>query len=758
MTQHEEQRAIGELLAGCVLSPEFTMNGLWVEGLKVNARGAEILGEMGKRSSDFGETEQLFGLYLLPEIQGLDVSSTPSSLVSTISSNIAAQDLLFPNNVGKELQEEVFRTLPETDGNLTYQQTLKLLRAVSPGVYHVGTFLSGPLGLIRVDHERFLSPRRDVPLGLCADEECFRMHPLTLETNDDALINRCLREMTRTITDLGYQRTDLERRVARSAPRVRENRALFDMLSDGFSVTELRSLVRRLYETGEKFSRVNFREAFEVDDKNLEEWAADFDKGSLLQCVLFHSNRSINSTIRDLVLEGEIQIEESEVRASPVQNRWTRHVPSQVLCEIAPFGIRYRNPDGSSRVARTLTQLIRELYFAEGVASREDLSFYLDASSETDEQVLIDQAVRVGTAQDVIEKVLLATSALRDRIGLLLDSPIRPSESRYEYAGRISWLLGANSSQPPNNLDKLRSRIEDFRAAVNAGFSDDDTRKIMGELSYLLEAVAQKALVYSTWAFAVDHAQEKRGFSFSSDIGVEVFEIINEGSQTQESYRLTPQRDLDAATLFAGFSQLANHLDKLHSIGQSGDTDPARGEHVHAEFLGGQIVQTLPKVLTPGPTFLSLNSASRTEIIASLRECSKIMGNKEVVGVRNYALHPKDSAAFDSRNVLAFLSAIEDWLEILVRFGFYPLMFTRSEGSSDELGRGAVTYRRGTDEVKFLTPRVRDMGRLPGLEDQLLILPKAIISSYGELCFSVQSYQFDVTWTDYPYRFPGIAG
>ena len=77
--------------------------------------------------------------------------------------------------------------------------------------------------------------------------------------------------------------------------------------------------------------------------------------------------------------------------------------------------------------------------------------------------------------------------------------------------------------------------------------------------------------------------------------------------------------------------------------------------------------------------------------------------------------------------------------------------------SKDALGRGTVTYRRGTDEVEFLTPRPNGTGNLPGLDEALFILPKAIISAFGVLCFSVPPYRIDATWNNYPYRFRGIA-
>jgi len=725
----------------------------WTDGLKLTDTGARYV-ELASKSAPDLSIETLTFACFLNENRGLIM---PAMDVSNIQReiNVAIKNgtLFFPNNIGRELHDELVRQFPNRERTLTNEDAVKVLKQVSTGVYQVGQLLVGPFGVSEIKHFRNLIPRVEVPSFQCSIQECFEVHPLRLDTNQDAEINRALMALGDVI---GRNQTHGEslRIMAFRELFIRssgESTALFNLLVDGLSRDEILILLNRLYEDGELSYRNLIRSISKIEQQSFPSGIQGFTLAQLMQLVLIASDVEIIEALEFLVTNLKITLGENEVRHERISQRWSQRRSKKF--ELSQWGLRARGRQDA--VALNLMEMVHTLYFGIGPGTPEDLAFHLDHPAQGQEEILLNEATRLGDAETVVTQVLLPESKLAKFVANKVGSSQFLSQGKARLAKAVVWKLGGDVTIEFEGIRNVLEYAGALRAAANSRQPADELRALTANLYHALEDSMRRALIFTTWALTCDHQRANCGFEFDPDMGSQILEVIEKATSTQNSYRLDLGGKNSFAPLAAGFARLAETLEHL-----SDSAEPTRSpEHeiITADFEGQShftqrnLKSTRPQVFIDGPAFSALVANSQLEILQKLREVSGLLGRLEVAKIRNAMLHPENPVPVESEFEEA-LHSIEAWCNLVLAAGIYPTVSRLMWIQTDDLGRNEALYESPDGSQRLFRPQWHETGRMPLGGANLIFMSIAHLGPVGALRFSIRLRGNDQYWAGYPHR------
>ena len=750
----EEQACLSRLLKGCILAPNFVLGEDWVEGLELTPLGTELFTKAKSRLPLIHDAALVFAQFLLSEFDLISQESNAGHAMKAMAKAMGENRLVFPNNIGAEFHDECVRQFPSHDHLLTNEQTVSVLSCIPQGVYQVGTILVGPLGVSVSCQPRLLIPRPQVPGFLCSQDECFEVHTMRLSTNQGANVN----EAIGTIVDLlranqvplSPSRESARRSIVKRSSR--DSRGIFNLLVDGLSQNELVALVKKLYEMQQSDARKDIRALLRAGQVPIDLALEDLPVASLMQVALMHSDDDLLLALNEIVLNGTLALGEFEVRRERVANRWgSAPIPS---FEVSVWG--WRRVHGERPVALRLMQETHSLYFSNGPGTSDDLAYYLDRRVGSDEEGLLNEAVRIGDAERVVERILLAEPRLARAIVQRLKIPDALQAPRANLVQAVLWRLGGEANVGFDALNGVTRFIEEVRDAVRMRSDEATIRGHVANLFHGVEDAVRRALIFTTWALAVDHQLSRDGFAFDPDMSSDCFRLIEENSDTQESFRLVPNGKNSFAALAAGFARLAQTLEGYSdesriSQMKAGEAKLPSGEGSDALLLSRSSVQ--PRVFLEGPAYKALTVSSQTEVRKVLRNASALLGKSEVVEVRNSSIHPDNPFPSEVQFVES-LSGLEDWVRLVSESGFFPTVYRMVWSQTDSLGRSKSRYESQGLIQEILEPTWHDTGRMPQHGAQLIFMPMARLGAPGALRFLLRRQSYDSRWADYPHRVP----
>ncbi|MGX7707493.1 hypothetical protein [Methylobacterium sp. Gmos1] len=477
--------------------------------------GRSILKEIDVLLKPYSEDEIAFALLynffhhdLLIDVH----SSSSDKLSNVLAIDIAAGALRIPERFGRVLYDRFNDELQEDRPDLLDVDSVDLLiDNTDQGVYQVGNFVTGPLGIMKSSESRFLPPTRSLPLWHCTDTGCGKLHSVKMR-----------RRSTRAHT-LAQQ---LKNALSRSQGRISEWEGFFARLTErdtdqhGRDYYDLPVLIAECI-TGidrEKLASEALRGATgtilratlqrvqkDAAQGSPEAVAKKISSSAQLQLILSLTDSEIIALIDSAVRKKLIKIPATEIRLPKSKPpKLSTFDKSSALCI---FGVRSER----EYPALFLCSAVWEEYNRAGQI--DDLSWRCHkgaSNSPAGPGTPIDYMNDHGPRETIKNLILPSrpvTLAVAKNLHLILD----PQEPEEQLIDRMLWKFGFSPSRFETKYSRLHQQLNQFRDEAlkyRSSLTEDDKDAIRSKgvnVFVSLENIIEEIISYNVWILSSDH-------------------------------------------------------------------------------------------------------------------------------------------------------------------------------------------------------------------------------------------------------------
>ena len=740
------------MLNGCIIDKRYRLPDDWIHPIRFTELGQKIIfGCLKANARRLKPNDVHFSVFLTfgcSDGMFVDLATDIDALRSQLSKEILAGRIKYPYILGRELHDTAAELYPGQT-RLDNNQTLRVLDKLPVGVFQKGRTVVGPYGCTYSDVPRSLRSSSLVPGYLCPSEACGAVHKIQLETGD-ASINKA-----RGIV-AGYIRKNRSPGPDGHLPLVSKSvmldsgsqfstANLFDVLSDGLDVEELRGVVDNLLRMSFKDPgrRMDISKRLSAAIINPSDFVLQLDRARLMQIVLLHSDRDIVHAVDNVISQGTLKIQDFEVRVSKV-TRWTSS--NQAIAEIGAFGARFTSSTSSMLIALRMKALLHKVYYESGIWDAGDLAYAIEAPNGLSDGELLDRATRQYSIRELFTKLVLPNRRAAGIAAEELQIFQHDSISREELLEHFCWKIGEPDGIKFTDLSRIEEHLPDVRQANEESTGLDSIRSSAVVLFTALEDTLNRALTFCTWAFTEDHYLAKEGFLYDPAADPAALEFI-ESSAPAEHADLVLRSDgrNTLMPLGAGFARLAKALRNLKE-----DSCLRPEKDIPPECLALHRPFAFPYTRS----FLNLTDSARSEVLTALQAAARYIQNVDVIDLRNWTVH--GNKQFPGKDRVASALRCIDELQIhLLQTGLYPRLYEMVCRSRDSLGREELTYTSGNDGVAMYRPGWAIAPRLPLGQARLILIPIAKTESSGPLRFRLKKRPGrDPYWEGWPIRWP----
>ncbi|MFD9397232.1 hypothetical protein ACFWA4_00185 [Streptomyces sp. NPDC060011] len=682
-------------------------------------------------------------------------------LISGLNLEMDSNRILHPFVWGRELYDKAFETLQHNPTSLDEKETAQLLADTPRGVFQSFDMVTGPLGILLSQEMRPLAPTIRLPLYHCEKRSCRIIHHVQLMTSDSQIHKT--RAKTREI--LGKEWGEESAFGEFFSEIDNEFCGFFDdrgslgevpLLGECFSSEELNAVIT----TALRGKASPLRHALQenkIRAGSPDDFANSLDKASKIQVLMLMKRKDLTACIDETIHRGDIKIPEHEIRRPKIWQLSTGYY--NLSAECSQYGFRTVPQDRSLAVVR-LVRLIASIYDLGDTTSSKELAWKLRRVEGKSTKEKLDHFVRGEDPAEVLRSLVLGGPGSFSIAAAMCGLPESLEVEQLDDAEIINillWKLGFNAKSPDEAFGPLRRNRETFARAVTSATSFGDTERyeIKRESSPLfssIEAALDATLAFATWALTFDHWAAPSRFTYHhSDARVQMAKILN-SADARHAHKADDATIYDSQgrnTLFpliSGFARLQAYLSQTVEVAnQCARPESEMPAYAKlAELTPFSFVHTLP--------FLDLESENQESIISNLSEMTRTLESGGVSNVRNRLQHSRDD--FPSKEeLIKFLSAIDEFLELAEKSGLCPMIFRPAGNYRDSFGR--ATYRlqdyRGR-EYSAQRPSGTSSPGMPGLVKDQFVIPAAKLKSSGEvLRFHIGTMSaYTEIWEDWP--------
>ncbi|MFB7844056.1 hypothetical protein [Microbacterium sp. NPDC056052] len=689
---------------------------------------------------------------LFVDIETIDLNR----LTEVLHREFLEKEIQFPFVWGRDLYDAYAGSYEQEKDVLTNEETLRLLKKLPPGVVQYGVFTVGPYGLQRSLSYRTVQGYRRVPAYHCAVPSCQVVHPVFLQTGQNAAINRHrdkLEEYLQSESEESSEWWSFADALRGSIDAQYGDQGvgvLLPLVGDVLSDSELKTLVAELLDgtRGEVRRSVS---AF-VEVAAAGDFVDALTRAQLLQICLIADERAVGVVLDRLVRAGTIAVPRGEVRR-PVTNRHVRSGAFRLRAELSSHGFRFVSDDPGLAILRE-RRLLNKLYLRDKEDDVQELEWQLRGIDVEDLEEKLELYFRSKTPQESLERLALARRA--NMITACHEVGIENADgySDEEIIETLLWKLGFPidvDDDPHASFWKRHERLAALAQTSTIGTSET-FMEVAGGYFPGLEGLLLDSLAYTSWALLSDHPRCDQPFSYDDagdrEAGLALLQtavLDNEDSAHRPDYE---SEKVEMRNLIEGFRTLARHLDECRATPERyvrpGDELP--------DFDGKTELKRF--VLRSTVAFLDLSQPSQDRIIDGLDEIAKIMMGAEVFSVRNDYAHYRRNGP-DIAKLERGLEAIRQSVTRLENLGFCRLAFSPSAVRSDRWGHAKHEFAgpRSYDHV-FSRPTTLDWMGLPALSKTQYLMRAASFGDPNEVLRFTRRYESDYSrlWKSFPNR------
>ncbi len=663
----------------------------------------------------------------------VDVLKTNIKAIETLlNTHVLDNSLIHPWTYGRLLYDKYFETFEEQEEILKPKDVIKLLDKTPKGVFQVGNYIIGSLGLTKSNVTRYIPPKRSVKLWHCADPSCTKFHEVHLSSGDSI--------MPKLISEIDYLlRLEIPSDWVRFYFDLIEHEDFYYdinriiqtpyLLINTFGDSEIKSLLKDIIDNDKSF-RANLPNTKKFKGSSNDILKA-IDKDICFQLLLLGSDESNIKSLEKLIDEQTIIIPATEIR------RPTTRVASgffRIYHECNQLGIRSVSTT-SNICLRQLNNLLNKIYSEASLQQQLDwkLRHY---EGETLKEKLEAYTLKEEPKKIIRETILSGPTQIAQTFKYLFGHFTMPTtiEEEEKLIDKILWKLGFDINIFPNQLQKFWERLQNFKETTRSCvvFNDTDKEKIRSSAVNFwisLEEILEQTLSFITWTLLSDHFQKTHfKYNFEEARNFMCDKLHGHVSGSSDPLMFDNKGKNTLFPLTEGFTAL---LEICETLLNEGIEKHKRSEDEMPSFWHKAELVSFP---FESKVFLfDIKSSNYKLLVQLLSEIPKAFSQNNVLSVRNRTQHKRDD--FPSQDeILNACNAVENIINKIEINGIYPNVFLFKSTTIDKFNRVNHDFEDYKGRNISLKPTFEFSGsRLPGARTPQIIIPILKIGNSHEL-------------------------
>lgn len=677
----------------------------------------------------------------------IDVLNTNiSELEALLDKSIKSKNITYPWVHRKELYDKYFVDFEENFDILSSENTEKLLNNTYYGVFQVGEYISGPLGLKISESKRLLLPTKKVPLFHCPDPACRTLHKATLNDSSPPFATMA-KHLSRFLPQeepsewLGYfvsiinqEDTFWDTSQINHIPKF-----IINCFDDSEIIKIFKYLVDNHKLRAEFPNIKRFKGA-------IEDIISRLNIAEIFQLILCKSTIDIIVSIEKLIQDKDILIPLTEIRKSPINYTSGAY---DIFHECNQFGIRSSSKMPEFAILN-LKKIITNLYSSS--ESEKQLQWILRHKSGESINEKIYNLLNEEKPDKIITEIIFNNPLNIEKLSSLLYGKFeipKNIEEELLLKNRIIWKLGFDPRIHPHNLDFFWNAYDTFSSLIDhleiISEKIEEVRAVSSNLFVALERLLENALSFITWILLNDHFIDTH-FEFElSKAKKSMAETLNMKEYGGESviFDLSGKNTLFPLTV--GFKLLADVIEGL--LLKKKEYKKISSEI--PSFADEGSLQDFP--FRHRLFFFDIRPSTQIKIISELKNITFSLEKSNIMGLRNKLQHNRENYP-EKAEIKDSLLQLTQVIRNIEQLGYHPTSYIKNKTIIDEYKRTSIIYsdKKGKRVNVEISPEYRGCG-LP-LSDTVLIVPSIFMGETNEVMrfTSTENSNFKIMWSGYP--------
>lgn len=703
--------------------------------------------EISEAAIKMGILESLFHRSIL-----IDLNSYSDKLLQFISFEIQANRLIIPFGLGRDLYDRFNDLWPGREIDfLDYRDSRHLLDGKPQGVYQVGRFIAGPLGILESFEKRFIPPHSRLPLWHCSDTGCRSAHYVKLVPSNcefvvaqQEIANVCSASppastwpghLIGLVSETGV--IDRGKKSPNALPFLaevlteEERKHLLIQLITSESGPTIRRLIEQAYNREKRHHGSPSEVAGRLSDRER------------LQLLLILPTSTLLRMTDQLIYSGTIQ-------QSPYEMRGLRHQVDGSDWEMSSLGIRTTSTAPKARMAN----LIWSAYETTGTLS--NLSWILARGTSKPSKNAFLAKLGLSGPQDIIKELVLPSANITTWLAAELELGIA-THSDNSLVDALLWKMGFSVPRFDDVYSQTRKRLYQFRDTLSQiGMIETEehrerVRSSGVNLFVSVEALLADLISYNVWLLASDHFLNTQ-FQYlrrdaNSAVPVTLGTSLEVGSQI---VTWNPSGQNTLGVLLA-YIDAADRWIAARKTASTSELERPDDSNPHYRFDGEMPFAFLHTQFWADADTSALNSYSTdfSDVVSKVRQADPAF-------VRNGLDHIRTADTFPTMEKLrTCVSKLIEAFEKADELRIFPKVYWLVSRLRDRYGRIEYTYMDYNDRLlKVAGPS--SVAGLPRVseEDPVVIAPGGLLPASGtEIRFLVKvESSYHQYWEGYPRR------
>ncbi|MCB2144908.1 MAG: hypothetical protein KQI81_00435 [Deltaproteobacteria bacterium] len=738
------------------LSANFQPSTDWNECVKISETGEQYLQHVRNKgivNDSAYEAFTLFKLFYHTDLLVNYIESDLSGILELLNQMERDGHLRWPYAYGNKLYHKYndWPEATETD-HLNPDEAEFLLDGMPQGVFQVGPFVSGPLGILIGKEDRLLSPDLDVVLWHCSDPGCLARHLVKLCKHKSEYQNYFER-FNREIRDHFGPESEWEKPLLliHRTGKWQHGRPYHDLptiIGDCIIGPERQNLLKRALKSKYfEFLNKTLREKYGNDIPQLD-LVNYLSPEAQHQALLLLPDRDLIYFIDELVANKVILIPPAELRT---RITYVYGPDLKLKSSLSSLGIR-------SCIYPAVIELASTIWSTyESLGQNDDLSWRLRKTDLSGLKHSIFEFIRTHGPEKTVKDLILPSRSVITAIAEEYNFQIFPGEDERKTIRRLLWKLGFNLSRYEENYEILHNRLQEFQACLltlGSKLGEGDKAKVRGvgvNLFVSMESFLEDLICYNVWMLSADHFTGTH-FKYNrrdahNSVVLALGAEVNSG---EETFAWSIEGSNTLGTLMAYLHCFRAWLKNRHEVDKT-QLERKKEDFPHYAddkvwvfpYLHTQLWADVPSEILVG----------YTETIESI---SKQLAQADLSNIRNGIDHKREDDKFpETDRMLACLSRIHQAVEIADTKRLIPKLFWGNEIEGDSHGNIRYTLEdyRGS-VISLWDPPIVMTHKGQSLGEPCLVAPTDFLfQPNSTLRFRiVAKSEFSDYWENYPRR------
>jgi hypothetical protein len=686
--------------------------------------------------------------------------SDDESIRRFFSKQIIEGSILLPSRCGRvtydKFNRDFSRFARDRASHLAHDQTLDLLRNTEQGIYQVGRFTLGPLGVFSAEERRMLPVVREIPLWHCADTGCNALHHVELRSWQHNFLLQAGQLRAALIDQYGRpSEWQLPFRFA-SVPSssVHHGTAFYDLpvlLAETFDEGDIGRLFERAVRSADRE-----RFAARIEEADVPpNWARaspamiaeQCERNAKIQLLSSLKATRLVELIDGAIEQNEISIPLNEVRrAVTIAPKIRRSDPSTV---ISSLGVRAERRSPTTFMA----EAIWKAYDEQGLLS--DLEWRCRRASGSANLSAPIDFIRSNDPSSVIRELVLTSREVTTRVAEYLGLPLGGFDDQGLLVERFLWKFGFSRPRYDDRLERIQKQIIAFRTEIlksSEHMREEDRDRIRSKgvnLFVNLEAFLEEMVSYNCWIFWSDHfVDTKFGYRKSDGLAL-VARILGSSIATPEGeLRWKVGGGNTLGTLLAYANKLAKEMSKLPLADRAPLTRPI--EDLPHFFDASRFIFCHTQL------WADLSEIETKKYAEKFSSVVDMFLRSQIASVRNGLDHFREADLFPKLEIMTnFATFADQALEVAEINRFFPVALWLKRVSEDEMGRKEYVL----EDYRGRSVLIYGPSLILGIKEVKFgisyLIPSFNLTGYSnaDLPFEIrEASSFTAIWDGYPIR------